>query len=159
MSEGQRREYLLSEFVDRFGGEVIGDAATLISRVSSLESAGNGDICFIVGAQYRSLLDTTRASAVIVGQKLAEASSLPRIVCDNPYAYYARVCALLNPPLRPEAGVHERAFIAASAQLGAGVCVGPGAVVDESAQIGAGAWIGAGCYVGEGARVGGEARM
>jgi UDP-3-O-[3-hydroxymyristoyl] glucosamine N-acyltransferase len=68
--------------------------------------------------------------------------SIPRIVSDNPYAYYARAVALFHPEPAAVPGVHP------SAQ------VDPTAIVDPGAEIGAFVTIGAGSRVGAGARVG-----
>jgi len=150
MSKG----FALSELVERFGGKVIGDASLRIVQIASLESAQSGDLAFITSRRYRRDLETTHASAVILGHDLADATSLARIVCDNPYAYYARVCALLNPPSPHPTGVHEKAHVAGTAQLASDVSIGPGAVVDEGARIGAGVRIGAGSYIGREAQIG-----
>ena len=133
---------------------MIGDASIRISRIASLDAAQTGDLAFITSPRYRAELDRTRASAVILGRELADATSLARIVCDNPYAYYAKVCALLNPPRRQPVGVHDRAYVSSTARIGDGVSIGPGAVVDESADIDDGAQIGAGCYVGREVSIG-----
>lgn len=154
MTKDYHTAYSLSELVDRFGGEVIGDASMRISRIASLDAAQSGDLAFISNPRYRAELDGTRAAAVIVGRELVDATTIPRIVCDNPYAYYARVCALLNPPRRHPPGVHERAHVSPSARVGEGVSIGPCAVVDEESDIGDGAQIGAGCYVGRGVQIG-----
>jgi UDP-3-O-[3-hydroxymyristoyl] glucosamine N-acyltransferase len=154
MPETTPRSFALSELVGRYGGEVIGDGSIRISQIAALDSAQPGDLTFITNPRYRPDLETTRASAVILGRDLADVTDLARIVCDNPYAYYARVCALINPPGRYPVGIHEKAHVASSAQLADGVSIGPGAVVDEEARIDAGVRIGAGSYVGRGAHIG-----
>lgn len=159
MTDSKGKTFSLAELAAQFGGDVVGDASVRISRIASLETAYAGDISFITSRRYAGLLAATRAAAVIVPTELKDATALPRIICDNPYAYYARVCALLNPPVRDAVGVHERAWVAASAVVGEGVSIGPGAVVDENAEIGAMAQIGAGCYVGRGARIGAATRL
>ena len=159
MTKTSRKSYSLSELVVRFGGKVAGDSSTQISRIAPLDSARSGDLSFITNARHRRELDETRASAIILGRELIDATAVPRIVCDNPYAYYARVCALLNPPLYSPAGIHERAHVSPTARLGEGVSVGAGAVVDDEAEIGAGVQIGAGCYVGRQARIGARTQL
>ena len=154
MSKQSRTPFLLSELVAQFGGEVLGDRSTHIYQVAALASARSGDLAFLTNAKYLDQLDTTHASAVILGSETAEATALPRIVCDNPYAYFARVSGFLNPPRSNTPGVADRACVASSATLGVDVYVGPGAVVDDEAEIGKGAQIGAGCYVGRAARIG-----
>ena len=154
MTEKTPKDFALSELVKHFGGEVIGNASVRISKIASLDSAQPGDLTFITSRRYRPELKKTRASAVILGRDLADATALERIVCDNPYAYYARVCALLNPTSPYPVGVHEKAHVARTAQLADDVSIGAGAVVDEGARIGAGVRIGAGSYVGRQAQIG-----
>jgi len=154
MTDGPCGSYSLFEIATRFGGEISGDASTPVSRMAPLNSAQSGDITFVTNARYQKDLERTCASAVIVGRDLATATDIPRIVCDNPYAYYARVCALLNPRSDYLTGVHEQASVAATACLAENVSIGPGAVIDDGADIGAGVRIGAGSYVGRQARIG-----
>lgn len=154
MTEPQSKDYSLSELTALFGGEVIGDASIRVSRIASLESAQNGDLTFITSSRYHAELKQTLASAIILGPQLVDATTVTRIVCDNPYAYYARVCALLNPPQRRPAGIHQRAHVSPKARVADGVSVGPGAVVDDGADIGDGVQVGAGCYVGRNVRIG-----
>ncbi len=154
MTETPRKSYSLSDLVDRFGGEIIGDSSIRISQIASLDSAQPGDLTFVTNARYRSELDKTRASAVILGRELADATNAARIVCDNPYAYYAKACALLNPPFDHPVGIHADAYVAPTAHLGESVSIGPGAVVDEQARIDAGVRIGAGNYIGRQAHIG-----
>ena len=74
---------------------------------------------------------------------------MPRIVCKNPYAYYARVAALLNPEPAAEAGIHPQAVVHSSSAAShlpraSAAC----AVIEAGAQIGEHAVIGANCFVG-----------
>ena len=154
MAEPLGKDYSLKELTALFGGDVIGDADIRISRIASIESARKGDMTFITSPRYRAELDNTRASAVIVGQQMKDATAIARIVCENPYAYYAKVCALLNPPHRRPVGVHTSAQVSPSARIAENAAVGPGAVVDDEAEIGADVQVGAGCYVGRKARIG-----
>ncbi len=140
--------HTLADFVERFGGRVLGDADTRIAQVATLERAQRGDIAFLTNAKYRAQLEATGASAVIVGESEAEATALPRIVCGNPYAYFARVSALLNPAKRAVPGIHP------SAVLGEGARVDPSAHLAANVVIGAGASIGAGCTIMEGCTIG-----
>ena len=91
-------KYRLAQIVERFGGKIVGNPQTPISQVATLESAGAEHISFFAHSKYRKLLTGTRAGAVILGKADSGLSELPRIVCENPYAYFARVSALLNPP-------------------------------------------------------------
>ncbi len=140
--------YSLADFVERFGGSVLGDADTRIAQVATLERAQRGNIAFLTNAKYRSQLEATHASAVILGESEAEATALPRIVCANPYAYFAKVSALLNPPKQAPAGIH------ASAVVGEGARIDPSAHIGANVVIGGGVSIGAGCVIMEGCSIG-----
>ncbi|MCC7486857.1 MAG: UDP-3-O-(3-hydroxymyristoyl)glucosamine N-acyltransferase [Burkholderiales bacterium] len=159
MTVGTRKPVTLGALVARFGGRVEGDARTRVDRVGTLEEAGPRAISFLANERYLAQLGSTRAAAVIVGEPASAATNLPRIVCDNPYAYFARVSALLNPPPRARAGIHRTAVVERGARLGRGVEIGAHAVIARGARIGAGSVIGAGCIVGECAAVGSAARL
>ena len=77
--------YRLEDIVTRFGGSVQGNAEVLISQIATLDSANAHQIAFLANSKYRAQLDTTQAGAVILGAADAEATALPRIVCENPY--------------------------------------------------------------------------
>lgn len=144
----------LSDLIRAFGGELLGNGEQLITGIGTLTSAGPAEIAFLSNSKYRHQLSTTRAGAVIVGLADCDATSLPRIVTDNPYAYQARVSTLFNPLRRPVAGIHASAVVDASAQLGAEVAIGAHAVIGPHARIGDRAVIGAGCQLGEGVDIG-----
>ena len=144
----------LKHIAERLGGEVAGDASRAVSGVATLDDAGPGDIAFLANPRYRARLATTRAGAVIVGPRDRDATAIPRIVADNPYAYYARTVALFHPPRAAVAGIHPSAVVDATASVAASAEVGPGAVIAAGARVGERASIGAGCVVGEGASVG-----
>jgi UDP-3-O-[3-hydroxymyristoyl] glucosamine N-acyltransferase len=149
----------LGEIASRLGGRLVGDAGVLIEQVASLEHAQGRDIAFFSSARYKAALAATQAAAVILGPQAESLTRLPRIVSDNPYAYFARVSQLLNPTPAPRPGVHAAAHVDASARVAASARVDAGAMVCAAAEIGARAWIGAGCHVGEAAAVGDDSRL
>jgi UDP-3-O-[3-hydroxymyristoyl] glucosamine N-acyltransferase len=158
----------LGEIASRLGGRVAGDAGTVIHQVGSLEGATAEQITFLVGAKHAAKLAATQAGAVIVSPATEALTARPRIVCDDPYAYYARVSQLFNPLVLQAPGVHPSAVVATSARLGARVSIGPGCVVGEGASIGddtclyphvviyPGCSIGARCIVQAGAVIGSD---
>ena len=149
----KRACHRLADIAARFGGNVLGDADALISQVATLESAASGDISFLTSARYRAQLDATRAGAVILGADDAQATQLPRIVCDNPYAYFAKVSAFLNPAPQHLPGVH------ASAVIGVGAHIDPSAHIGAHSVIAAGARIGAGCVIMNGCSIGADVHI
>ncbi len=155
----ERTAYRLVDIAARFGGRVEGDGETRVSQIATLESAGPGQIAFLSNAKYRSQLEASHASAVILAEADAGATHLPRIVAANPYSYFAKLSFFLNPLREYAAGVHPSAIIAAGASVSPLAHIGPHAVIAEGARIGAGTVVMAGCSIGEGALVGEYCRL
>jgi len=144
----------LAQIATQLGGRVAGDPGVLIRQVGSLERAGSGQIAFLANPKYRSRLGATGASAVILGAEAEDYTALPRIVCDQPYLYFARVSQLFNPRTTQAAGVHATASVAPGAKLGARVSIGPGCAVGEGAEIGDDSCLYPGVVVYPGCRIG-----
>ena len=123
--------FTLGQITSRLGGRVAGDAQIQIRQVGSLEGATSGQITFLSNSKHKKKLAETRAAAVILAPENEELSALPRIVADNPYAYFARVTQLFNAVQLQPSGVHSSAVVSSSAKLGKNVSVGPGCVVGD----------------------------
>ena len=128
--------FTLQQIAQRLGGRVVGESGILIRQVGSLEGATREQITFLVNSKLKAKLAETRAGAVIVAPENEKLTRLPRIVADNPYAYFARVSQLFNPVVT-QSGIHPSAVIAPSAKLGRNVSIGAGCVVGEDVVIGA----------------------
>ena len=159
MNSPDRHVYRLAEIVRRFGGELRGEADVQIAQVATLETAGPGHIAFFANTRYRSQLEHTRADAVILAADAAHLTQRARIVCKDPYAYFARVSALLNPPATIVPGIHALAAIHASARVAANASIGPFVSIGAGAQVGDGTLVGAGCAIGDNACVGRDCRL
>lgn len=128
--------FTLSEIAQRLGGRVAGEAQTLIRQVGSLEHAAAGQISFLSDSRHAASLAATRAAAVILAAENEKLTALPRIVCDAPYAYFARVSQLFNAIVTQEPGVHPSAVVSPKASLGQRVSIGAGCVVGDGVSIG-----------------------
>ena len=151
--------YSLGEISRVLGGEVLGNPNTQVEKVGTLEGADHRAITFLSQDRFVGELQQTQAGAVILAAAHGEATALPRIVCGNPYAYFARVSAMLHPVASVAPGVHRLACIDPSATLGKDVSVGANAVIGSNANISAGVIIGAHCYVGDEATIGAGTRL
>ena len=151
--------YRLADIAAQLGGRVLGDAEARISQIATLEKAQANHISFLTNSKYRTQLAGTQAGAVILGEADAEATDLPRIISDNPYAYFARVSALLNPLPEVRPGVHPSAAVGAGAQIDATASIAAMAVIGEGATIGAFSVIGEGCCIGANTVIGSHVRL
>ena len=109
----------LGELAVRFGCELHGDPATRIERVGTLANADAGAIAFLANPRYRAQLADTHAAAVVTTVADAPGCKAALLLCENPYATYARIAALLHPPPPLAPGVHPTAIVAASAHIDA----------------------------------------
>ena len=142
----------LAEIVSSLGGSLEGDGSVVVLQVGSLSSAGAGQIAFLSNPKFRQQLNTTKASAIILSPQFSDETSLPRIVDPNPYAYYARVVALLNPVRRRPPGVHSSAV--AHSEIPSSASIGEHVVVGERVRIGNNVTVYPGCVIGDGVSIG-----
>src|SRR5258708_12294639 len=131
----------LREIVERLGGEAVGEAATPLTGVGTLDSAGPGQVTFLSNPKYRGKLAGTRAGAVILGPGDRDAATIPHIVSDNPYAYYARTVTLFHPERPVKPGIHPFAQVDGSANVDAYAEIGPFVVINAGSTITRGAKI------------------
>jgi UDP-3-O-[3-hydroxymyristoyl] glucosamine N-acyltransferase len=128
--------FTLGQITSRLGGRVAGDPQIRIRQVGSLERAAPGQIAFFSSKKFQAKLASTQATAVILAPENEKLTALPRIVADNPYAYFARVSQLFNALQLQAPGVHASAVVSKTARLGERVSIGPGCVVGDHVVIG-----------------------
>lgn len=140
-------EYSLDDIVNALGGLVVGDGSTLIRRVSSLANASKGDISFVSDTKYEKAVATSKASAFILRQAHTHLTAAPKIIADNPYAYFAKLSAFLNPVTAAPIGIASTAIVAASAQVPATCSIGALVVIGENVVLGEHVVIKSGCVI------------
>ena len=151
--------FSLGELAVRFGCTLKGDPDLRVTRVATLESASSDAITFLANPKYRKFLAQTRAGAVVVEPRLADAAPGAALLSTNPYATYARIAAVLHPVTGATAGIHPSAVVDASAHIDASAAIGARVVIEAGVHIGARAVIGPGCVIMRGARVGADTRL
>lgn len=150
----------LAELAQRVDGEVVGDAKTIINRVAAIDDARTGDITFLGDPRYHKFLASCRASAVLVDRAFEIPAriepSLAFVRVADPYAAFARIHLLFNPPPQHSGTVSAGAFIDPGASVGEGVTAYPHVYVGKSASVGPRTVLMPGVFIGEGARVGAD---
>jgi UDP-3-O-[3-hydroxymyristoyl] glucosamine N-acyltransferase len=142
-------------------GRVVGDGSVAINSARPVNEAGPGDITFVESERYAKQLKASPASAAIVGPHfrsknptLAEAT-LPMIEVEDPITAFIAVRTHLVDNGKPRwTGIHERAYVAPDAQIGANVAIYPLAYVGDAAIVGDDCTIHPGAVVGEGCKLG-----
>lgn len=142
-------QYSLLEIVSKLGGELIGNETLVIFSVASLANAKSGQISFLANSKYLSAIANTKASAVVLDEASRHATDLPRIVTENPYAYFAKLSALMNPAPVYRPGINASAVIHTSTKVPNSCTIAEQASIGCDVILGENVIIGPGCVVGD----------
>jgi len=145
----------LGELARLAGGELEGDSSLEIRGFATLESAGPGDLSFVVADRF---LDAARRSAAtaLIAPPGFDLGGRPAIRVAQPYAAVAAILPVFFPPPVVVPGVHPTAYVADSARISPSATVGAFTVVGERSVVGERAilhphvFVGPDCRVGEG---------
>ena len=146
----------LGELAEYIGGKVVGDAGVTIKSASTLGRAGEGDVSFLANRRYEKQLQTTKASAVIVGKETAK-TSVPLLVADDPYYAFMQVMVLLHGYRKhKKVGISSRSMISDSAKIGVDCHIHDFVTIADDSRIGNGCVIYSGVCIGRGVQVGND---
>ena len=137
----------LAQIAEQLGGTITGNAETQIIRVGSLALAQAGAISFFSDTKYTAQLNKTSTSAVVIRPEHAALTNLPKIITDNPYAYFAKVSQLLNPTHVAIKGAHANALVDSSATVPVSCSIAANVVIEAKVILGQNVTIGAGCVI------------
>jgi len=149
----------LGELAVRFGCELRGDPDMHVERVAPLAKADERSIAFLANPRYRAQLAATRAGAVVLNAASADECPTAVLLCDNPYATFARIATILHPLPQLEPGVHPSAVVAASARIDPSAQVAAYAIVGPNVEVGARAFVGPHCCLEEGVQLAADVRL
>jgi UDP-3-O-[3-hydroxymyristoyl] glucosamine N-acyltransferase len=152
-------DFSLGELAIRFGLELRGDPGVVVSRVATLSHAEPGALSFLANPRYRRQMESTRATAVLVGPDHAASCPVAALIDPNPYLAYARIADLLHPQVPVAPGIHPSAVVSVAARIPPSACVGALAVIEEDVEFGERVFVGPGCIVQRGARLGDDTRL
>jgi UDP-3-O-[3-hydroxymyristoyl] glucosamine N-acyltransferase len=135
----------VAEFVQ---ARVVGDETVQLTGISSVESAGPGDLIFVDHEKNLNWSLESRASAVIVGDFASgTTNSKPLLIAAQPRLAFAQAAKLLCPQPERKPGVHSSAIVHPSARLADGAIVEERVIIGEDANIGESTRIGAGSVI------------
>ena len=127
----------LKELAAAIGAEVSGaDPENRVSSVATLEEARAGQVSFLSNARYVQLLETTRATAVIVARGMRNERVALLHTKDPYFAFAQAVIALHGHRRHPHEGIHPSAHVDPTATVGEGTVVYPFAYVGPRARVG-----------------------
>lgn len=143
----------IAEFID---GELVGDANIIITGISGIKEAVEGDITFLANPKYLPLIKKTHASAIITSQDI-ETSSKPIIRTENPSLAFAKTVSFIAPSqIKHPVGIHPTVILGKDVSLGQDVAIGPYTVIEDNVSIGDKSIIYSGCFLGHDTKIGSD---
>jgi UDP-3-O-[3-hydroxymyristoyl] glucosamine N-acyltransferase len=126
-----------------------------LTGISSVQSAGPGDLVFVDDEKNLRAALESRAAAVVAGDFAAiKPSPKPLLLAAQPRLAFARAAQLLCPEPERKAGIHSSAIVDSAARLASNVTVEERVVIGVGATIGDGTRVGAGSVIGAKAIIG-----
>ncbi len=150
---------LLEEIAKAINAQLVGDGKVEITKVANLKTATQGQISFLSDPKYKSILDETKASAVIVKKEDCSHVKSNALLLDDPYVGFAKVAKLLDTTPKICEGISPLACIEEGVTLGKDVAIGPFVHIKKGAIIGDNVQIGANCSIGDNVCIGSDTKL
>ena len=143
-----------SELAKVLGGTLEGKDVEL-AACGGLEEARAGDLSFCKDPKHVKLVESTKASAVLLPKDWDHGAPCSVIRVKDPNDACMKAAEIFAPPAPVRApGIHPTAVVDPTAKLGKDVHVGPWTVIEKNTVIGDGCVIEAQVFVGESCTVG-----
>ncbi len=144
----------LEEIAAIIDGDIVGDKNIIVTGICGIKEARKGDLTFVANSRYVSLMNQTKASAIITSKDV-ESASKPIIRTENPSIAFAKMVSLMAPneTKRPR-GIHPTAVIGEKVKIGRNVAIQACVVIEDNVEIKDNTILYAGAYVGHHAKIG-----
>lgn len=140
----------LARLVD---GEVRGLCQERLTGISGIKEAQKGQITFLTNPKYSRDLETTEASAVIVGLQYPETDK-PLIITPKPYLAFAQIAHFFAPRPRHPQGSSSLAYQGEGCRIAAEVSIYPFVYLGNNVVVERGTIIYPGVFLGDSVSIG-----
>jgi len=145
---------LLSEIAKIVGGKLLGNAKLEIKTIRSLESANADSLSFFCDDEYKELLESSDAGAVLLKLDSTTLFRRDKIIVNDPYLAYAKISRYFRPKTQIPLNFSNTALIAEDAELSNDVKIGAYSVIERKTKIGSGVVIGHHVSIGAYTKIG-----
>lgn len=141
----------LAELAVLVGGELTGGMESErleIKEAVPFSDSRPGAITLLDDLKKLGNLSACSASAVVIPKNVAEKiqkegmqkwnpKNVALLLCDAPYAAFAEIVSIFNPPIKsPSSGIHARASVDETAEIGKNVTISANVIVGPHVKIG-----------------------
>ncbi|MBF0385613.1 MAG: UDP-3-O-(3-hydroxymyristoyl)glucosamine N-acyltransferase [Candidatus Omnitrophica bacterium] len=144
----------LAEIANIVGGKVVGDVKVVVTALSGIKEAKEGDLTLLENPKYLDSALKTAASAIIVAKDtLLPGKNL--IQTENPSLAFSKVISLFE-DLRSfcPKGISKKTDIDQSAKIDKGASVGAFSVIGKNARVGKDTVVFSNCNIGAQVNIG-----
>lgn len=149
-------QYTLKYIADFLSAELIGNAQCNVRKIAPLHSANSDCISFLEKKEYRSFLETTKASAIILRKEdIAMAKSGQNLlIVKDPYVAYAKTTALFVNLPKLNGDIHHSVMTGKNCIIDASVTIGANCVIGNNVSIGKNTVLHPGCIINDNVIIG-----
>ena len=145
----------IKEIAKFINGELVGDGEAVINGINGIKEACDGELAFVLDPRCEDLIESSKASCIIVPKDIKKSHATPLIKVDNPSIALSKVINVVMPDRIPRPhGVHQSVIISKNAKIDKNVSIGPYVVIEDGASIGENTVIYSFCYIGKNTKVG-----
>src|SRR5581483_5048559 len=148
----------LADIQRSVGGQIVGNAETVIAGVSNLELAEPGHLSFIAADKYVEAARHSRATAFVVARHIPELTR-PQLVVPNPAYAFARIVAAHFSPQPPARGRFDPIAQGRDVSIGPDASIGPAVTLGDRVRIGARCTLYPGVYLGADVTIGDDCTL
>jgi len=149
----------LSDIQQQVGGELYGDANTIVHAVNSLDLASAGEISFAENDKYLTAAEQSQASILIVPKSFPDLEAKNYLKVDKPKEIFIGIMLLFDEHSVLFSGIHSSAIIAETVQLGESVAIAAQVTIQANTHIGAGTSIDSNTHIAHDVVIGENCRI
>jgi len=158
-------EFSAQQIAALLGGQLVGNANSMVSDVAPIEHADTHHLAFITEEKYLPYLQTTNAGVVMVSDRFAESAKTAYaarkktdsalILVENARGAMGQLLQLVAKTMNPaKRGIEQPCFIAEGVAVPEDAYVGAFAYIGKNVRLGAGVQIYPNTYIGDNVTIG-----
>ena len=143
----KQQHYTLLELAKGLDIEIQGDPDCKISGVCTIHQSQSQHITFLMNPLYKKYLANTKAAAVILSPKEADACTVNKLITRDPYYAYTKIAAFFDNKPHAKPGIHPTAVIGKDCKIDPTASIAAHCVIGDNVTLAANIKIGAGCVI------------
>ncbi len=149
-------EFTAAKLAEVLKGEVDGDPAVKVNKLSKIEEGKPGSLSFLANPKYTDFIYDTEASVVIVNTDFSPTRPVNATLIRVPNAYesFAALLEMYQAVSNSKKGIEQPSYIAATSKMGEDCYVAAFGYIGENVQIGKNVKIYPHVFIGDNCRIG-----